>query len=106
MGLGLKNTDLYFNDLIDSISYINKKNFKHIENKGGCKISYATGFMTAEQLCGGQCSRRTDMESVIMILIYFLKGKLPWTRVAEEEYESLEKKAEKIYEKLMTIMPD
>ena len=70
---------------MDSLSYINKKTLRHIENKPGQRIIQVHPFMNLDQINGEQASRRTDVESFVLILIYFLKGSLPWEPVCHED---------------------
>lgn len=78
-GIGKKSSQLYFNDLIDSVSYLRKgKHFKRqlVINK---KTSIHQ-FMTFDRIQGYESSRRDDMESLLYMLIYLIKGELPWSR--------------------------
>lgn len=39
--------------------------------------------MSLDRMMGYESSRKDDIESVILLLIFFLKGKLPWTGSVE-----------------------
>ena len=47
-----------------------------------------TSFTTLNQLETGESSRRDDIEAILLILIYFFKGSLPWEGIAENNGQS------------------
>lgn len=82
LGVGKKCNQFYFNDLIDSCSYIKKG--KHIKQREYIKRGKINQFMSIDRLQGFEGSRRDDIESIIYILIFLLKGSLPWTKNFEK----------------------
>ncbi len=77
-GVGRKCNLLYFNDLIDCNTYIKKG--KHIKQREYLKRGRVNQFMSMDRLQGFEGSRRDDVEAVIYMLIFFLKGSLPWSK--------------------------
>jgi len=78
IGKGYNNHTLYFSDLYQTKKYRNHK-IKHIEMKTTVKITTdLSPFMTINQLHYQQMSRRDDVEIIVLMLIYFLRGSLPW----------------------------
>lgn len=87
IGYGKKNTKLYIIDFSTAVRYRLLKNNQHF--KEGYK-----GFNLANQLFssanvnkGYDGSRRDDLQSWFYMLIYMLKGKLPWVTTGDNEDE-------------------
>jgi len=100
IGLGKKSHKIFTIDFALSRMYRDPKNFEHItynENKrffGGMRFTTINSHKFIEQ------TRRDDLESIGYLLIYFLKGTLPWQQV---EAETFEEQMNDIKEKKMTI---
>jgi hypothetical protein len=92
-GVGKRCHHLYFNDLIDSSSFLKKG--KHIKQKEYIKRGKINQFMSLDRLQGFEGARRDDVESIIYILIFLLKGSLPWTKNFEK---TIFKKSPPIFE--------
>ena len=71
----------------------------HIKFSEGKKIVGSAKFLSINALNGYELSRRDDLESIVYIIIYFLKGCLPWQGI------KLNNKEEK-YKKVYTIKND
>lgn len=68
---------------------------QHIPFKDGGKLVGTARYASVNSHLGYQLSRRDDLISLGYILIYFLKGKLPWQKVMgstkEEKYNNIRK---------------
>ena len=78
---------------LSSFFIINKK---HIECKESNKIIGTAKYASVNALQGIELSRRDDLESLAYMLIYFMKGNLPWEHIKEKN------KIEK-YKKILKI---
>ena len=65
----------------------------HIKFSEGNKIVGSAKFLSVNALSHYELSRRDDLESIGYIIIYFLKGRLPWqglkTFNKEEKYKKV-----------------
>ena len=85
MGLGKKLHQIYVIDMAYSAAYINPSTKEHRPNK--IDESHFVGTLKFASLNvhrGNRNSRRDDLESIGLMLIYFLKGKLPWNDMPGE----------------------
>lgn len=81
-GVGRKSKVLYLNDFMDGLTYFKKgKHVKKDLTKNKVKVHQ---FLSFDRIQGYEASRRDDIESTILILIYLLKGSLPWTSLYEK----------------------
>jgi len=69
---------IYLIDYGLSMVYWRVKDNQHIPYKEGKSFVGTTRFASRNIHKGYQSSRRDDLESLAYMLIYFLKGRLPW----------------------------
>ena len=85
--------NLYLIDFGLATKYRESINNNHYEMKKEKKLIGTVRFASVNAMNGISQSRRDDLESVGYVLIYFLKGKLPWQNILiknkEERYEKI-----------------
>ena len=94
---------IYLIDFGLSKKYRSSKTNKHLRFGFTGKLTGTVRFASANALRGGEQSRRDDLESIGYMLIYFMRGKLPWQGVTGE------KKIErylKIYKMKKNVSPE
>lgn len=94
MGVGDKRSIVYLIDFGLSKRYIDVKNdFTHIPYKNHKSMTGTARYASINSLAGVEQSRRDDMESLGYILVYFLKGHLPWQglpgKTRDEKYNNI-----------------
>ena len=92
---------IYLIDFGLSCSYWDNSNSqKHYKLTNGLNFVGTLRYASLNSHKGIRQSRRDDLESMIYILIYFLKGKLPWQDVKaknkEERYKLIQQKKTKV----------
>ena len=82
--IGLKNTEvIYIIDFGLAKQYRSTKTGKHVKYCVNKKWSGTSRFASANTLRGIEPSRRDDMESFCYLLLYLMKGTLPWDKLNE-----------------------
>ena len=72
---------IYLIDFGLSKKYKSDKTGKHLKFTFTGKLTGTVRFASANALRGGEQSRRDDMESIAYMIIFFMRGKLPWQGV-------------------------
>ena len=82
---GLKNKGIiYIIDFGLAKQYKSRKTGKHVKFVINKKWSGTSRFASANTLRGVEPSRRDDLESFCYLLLYLMKGSLPWDHINEE----------------------
>ena len=83
--IGLKNRSIiYIIDFGLAKQYKSRKTGKHVKFSINKKWSGTSRFASANTLRGVEPSRRDDLESLCYLLLYLMKGSLPWDNINEE----------------------
>jgi serine/threonine protein kinase len=93
------NKYLYLLDFGLAKKYRESNNSKHFPLVQGKKLTGTARYASVNALNGVTQSRRDDLESVGYVLLYFLKGKLPWQGI-------MIKNKEERYNRIMEIKRD
>ena len=78
MGLGKKSSILYLFDFGLTKRYIDSKTGEHIPYHEGRDLTGTARYVSINTHLGIEQSRRDDVESIAYVLIFMLKGRLPW----------------------------
>ena len=78
IGSGKNAGEIYIIDFGLAKRYVNPRNDEHIQFKKATHFTGNWNFSSINTLKGNSISRRDDLESIGYILIFFLKGNLPW----------------------------
>lgn len=95
IGKGKKKDMIYMIDLAFCKKYL-QKDGSHIPMVEGKSLTGTMLFCSMNNHRGYEHSRRDDLESLAYMLLYFLKGSLPWQNI---KYSSKKEKVEKTIEK-------
>ena len=95
LGRGTSSNTLHLIDFGLAKAYRDPKTYQHIEyGENQCLVGTAR-YISINMHLGIVASRRDDLESLAYMLIYCLKGKLPWQGLpsgkAEEKYSAIAK---------------
>uniref|UniRef100_A0A7S3J0C1 Casein kinase I n=1 Tax=Euplotes harpa TaxID=151035 RepID=A0A7S3J0C1_9SPIT len=96
MGYGSNQHILYIIDFGLSKRFIDPKTGKHIPYRDGKSLTGTARYASLNTHIGQEQSRRDDIESIAFVIIYLLKGKLPWQGVSgkdkDEKYKKIKEK--------------
>jgi casein kinase 1 len=101
---------VYMVDLGLSKRYIDEKTGDHIAFAKGKSLTGTARYTSINSHMGLEQARRDDLESIGYLLIYFLKGSLPWqglnANTKEQKYKKIsQKKASTTIEELTKKLP-
>lgn len=103
MGLGDNEGTVYLIDFGLAKKYRSSKNFQHIQFKNNKKLTGTARYASVNALKGVEQSRRDDLEAIGYVLMYFLKGILPWQGL---KVDKKEERYKKICEKKKNTSPE
>ena len=102
VGLNNENNKVYLIDFGLAKKYRSSKTLEHFPLKKGKKLTGTARYASINALGGLEQSRRDDLESIAYVLIYLLKGKLPWQGLPMKK---VDERYVKIYEKKKSVSP-
>ena len=103
MGRNDKSHIVYILDFGLSKKYWSTKNNCHIKFSQNKKLTGTARYASINALKGCEQSRRDDLEAIGYVLMYFLRGSLPWQGLKVDRKEDRYKK---IYEKKKATSPE
>ena len=111
IGLGKKKQQIYIIDFGLAKRFRDPKTGLHIPYLDGKSLTGTARYASINTHLGIEQSRRDDLESLGYVLIYFLRGELPWqgmkARTMREKYEKImEKKIASPIETLCKGFPE
>lgn len=96
VGPGKDNNIVYLIDFGLSKRYIDVKTKSHIQYREGRPLTGTARYASLNTHLGIEQSRRDDIESISYVLVYLLKGRLPWqgikAKTKKEKYEHIAQK--------------
>lgn len=89
-GRGLKANTLHLNNLLECKNYRDNKTMTYLLKPRLARYDKISIFDSSAAYLGVEKSRRDDMESVILLLVYLVRGSLPWSKNANMNNLSFE----------------
>ncbi len=86
IGRGCNSSIIYVIDFGLSTKYIDSATREHIPFKCKGVITGTASYASLNAHLGYECSRRDDLETLGYVLIYLLRGRLPWQGNGKKEY--------------------
>lgn len=87
LGRGASDRIIHLVDFGLSVPYFNPETNKHIEYSEELQVAGTARYSAVNTHLGIVPSRRDDLESLSYVLIYFLKGSLPWQGLKAASFE-------------------
>ena len=103
MGLNNKSDIIYILDFGLAKKYRSSRTLQHIKFNINKKLTGTARYASINALRGCEQSRRDDLEAIGYVLMYFLRGSLPWQGLKVDRKEDRYKK---IYEKKKETSPE
>ena len=92
IGLNEESTKIYLIDFGLAKKYRSSRTLEQYPLKSGKKLTGTARYASINALSGLEQSRRDDLESIGYVLVYFLKGSLPWQGLLIKKKEDRYKK--------------
>jgi serine/threonine protein kinase len=93
MGVGEHDHEVYLVDFGLAKKFRDPKTHLHIPYREHCPPTGTTSYISINNHLGVEWSRRDDIESLTYILLYFLRGSLPWHAIravtSEQEHNKI-----------------
>ena len=102
VGLKKKSSTIYMIDYGLTRKFYENKTHSHIPYREGKGITGTVKFASIYTHMGIEQSRRDDLESLGYLMVYFMKGELPWMNL---KYKNKKERDKKIKEKKIEVVP-
>eukprot|EP01105_Mastigella_eilhardi_P019073 TRINITY_DN446_c0_g1_i1.p1 TRINITY_DN446_c0_g1~~TRINITY_DN446_c0_g1_i1.p1 ORF type:complete len:416 (-),score=109.96 TRINITY_DN446_c0_g1_i1:519-1718(-) len=103
MGTGNKSTQLYIIDFGLAKKYRDPKTHQHIPYRENKSLTGTARYASLNTHLGIEQSRRDDLEAIGYVMVYFIRGSLPWQGL---KAENKRQKYERISEKKLSTSVD
>lgn len=96
MGNGKNSHIMYIIDFGLAKRFVDPKTGEHIPYRDGKSLTGTARYASLNTHIGQEQARRDDIESIAFVMVYFLKGSLPWQGVSgetkDEKYRKIKEK--------------